>query len=36
MSEHAEQVQLFIKAQQWEDTYPELALLHAIPLGGQS
>ena len=35
MTEHAEQVDLFQKAERWEGDYPELALLHAIPMGGK-
>ena len=35
MSEHTEQVSLFQKAERWEGEYPELALLHAIPMGGK-
>jgi len=34
MSEHIEQVRLFLWANQWADEYPELALLHHIPNGG--
>ncbi len=36
MSEHDEQVRLFLIAQIWAEqgTYPELELLHAIPMGG--
>ena len=35
MTEHAEQVDLFQKAERWEGEYPELALLFAIPMGGK-
>ncbi len=36
-SEHMEQVRLFRIAQIWaqQGTYPELELLHAIPMGGK-
>ena len=33
-SEHAEQSSLITICRQWEGEYPDLALLHAIPLGG--
>ena len=35
MSEHAEQVRLMTWARQWEDEYPGLDLLFAIPNGGK-